>query len=122
MLHGINLTLEPGERLADRRPVRGGQVHPGPAAGRGARSRPAVRSRSAACRCTDLSPDRLRTQVALVSQEHHVFIGTVHDNVAMVRPGSSAADVRAALAAVNALDWAAALPQGLDDRGRRGRA
>jgi ABC-type multidrug transport system fused ATPase/permease subunit len=56
----------------------------------------------------------LRTQVALVSQEHHVFIGTVRDNVAMVRPGATEDQVRAALAAVNALDWATALPQGLD--------
>jgi ABC-type multidrug transport system fused ATPase/permease subunit len=52
--------------------------------------------------------------VALVSQEHHVFIGTLYDNVAMVRPEASAAAVRDALAAVHALDWAAALPDGLD--------
>ena len=38
VLHGVDLTLEPGERLADRRPVRGGQVHPRPAAGRCARA------------------------------------------------------------------------------------
>jgi ABC-type multidrug transport system fused ATPase/permease subunit len=41
-------------------------------------------------------------------------MGTLRDNVAMVRPGSREHEVRAALAAVHALRWAQALPQGLD--------
>ena len=61
----------------------------------------------------DLPLDRLRTEVALVTQEHHVFIGTVWDNVAMVRPEAGEEEVRSALAAVHALDWALALPEGL---------
>ncbi|MFD0788388.1 hypothetical protein ACFQZ8_31120, partial [Micromonospora azadirachtae] len=56
----------------------------------------------------------LRSHVALVTQEHHVFIGTLRENVAMVRPAATDADVRAALSAVAALDWAQALPDGLD--------
>jgi ABC-type multidrug transport system fused ATPase/permease subunit len=63
---------------------------------------------------TELPLDRLRGEVALVTQEHHLFIGTLYENVAMVRPGCSASDVRQALAAVHALDWALALPDGLD--------
>ena len=71
----------------------------------------------------DLPPARLRSQIALVSQEHHVFIGTLRGNIAMVRPDASAEDVRAALAAVHALDWAMALPEGLETAvGAGGRA
>jgi ABC-type multidrug transport system fused ATPase/permease subunit len=56
--------------------------------------------------------DELRRHVALVTQEHHVFTGTLRDNVVLARPDASDDEVRAALAAVDALDWA--LSVGLD--------
>ncbi|HYF72232.1 MAG TPA: ABC transporter ATP-binding protein, partial [Nocardioides sp.] len=56
----------------------------------------------------------LRGHVALVTQEHHVFVGTVRENLVLARPGSSDDQVREALAAVDALDWVEALPDGLD--------
>jgi ABC-type multidrug transport system fused ATPase/permease subunit len=113
VLHGISLSLRPGERLAILGPSGAGKstlgrllagVH---APGSGSITVGGVP-------LADLPPDRLRTEVALVTQEHHVFTGALRDNVAMVRPGSSADDVRSALAAVHALDWAAVLPDGLD--------
>jgi ABC-type multidrug transport system fused ATPase/permease subunit len=113
VLHGVNLTLEPGERLAIVGPSGAGKSTLGRLLA-GVHEPTGGSITVGGVPVQDLSPARLRTQVALVSQEHHVFIGTVHDNVAMVRPGSSAAAVRAALAAVNALDWAVALPQGLE--------
>ena len=58
----------------------------------------------------DLPLDELRWHVALVTQEHHVFIGTLRDNLALARPGASDAEVRAALAAVDALGWVARCP------------
>ena len=61
----------------------------------------------------DLPPAELRCEVALVTQEHHVFIGTLRDNVALARPDATDEQVRAALAAVDALDWAEQLPDGL---------
>lgn len=71
----------------------------------------------------ELPLDDLRGHVALVTQEHHVFVGTVRENLVLARPGSSDADVRAALAAVDALDWVEALPEGLDTEvGSGGRA
>jgi ABC-type multidrug transport system fused ATPase/permease subunit len=53
-----------------------------------------------------------RGLVALVTQEHHVFRGTLRDNLVIARPGAGDAALAAALAAVDADQWAAAL--GLD--------
>jgi ABC-type multidrug transport system fused ATPase/permease subunit len=59
-----------------------------------------------------LTPDQRRGTVALVTQEHHVFRGTLRDNLAIARPGASDAELAAALSAVDAWDWAESL--GLD--------
>jgi ATP-binding cassette subfamily B protein len=55
----------------------------------------------------------LRTQMAVVPQEGHLFAGTLRDNVTFGRPDADDADVWAALDAVGA-DFVRALPQGLD--------
>ncbi|GAA3507697.1 ABC transporter ATP-binding protein [Actinomadura keratinilytica] len=52
--------------------------------------------------------------VALVTQEVHVFAGTLADDLRLVRPEATGAELRDALARVGALEWALALPQGLD--------
>ncbi|MGY1770592.1 ABC transporter ATP-binding protein [Blastococcus sp. SYSU D00813] len=57
----------------------------------------------------------LRDRVALVSQEVHVFAGTLADDVRLARPDATDADVEAALALVGAR-WVAALPQGTATR------
>ena len=62
----------------------------------------------------DLELDELRGEVALVTQEHHVFVGTLADNLLLARPGAGRERLLEALAAVDALDWALALPDGLD--------
>lgn len=54
---------------------------------------------------------RLRDQVALISQEVHVFAGPLADDVRLARPGASDEEVRAALELVGAR-WVAALPDG----------
>ena len=113
VLHGVSLTLEPGERLAIVGPSGAGKSTLGRLLA-GVHRPDSGTITVGGVSLADLPLDRLRTEVALVTQEHHVFIGTLRDNVAMVRPGSSADDVRTALAAVHALDWAMALPAGLD--------
>jgi ABC-type multidrug transport system fused ATPase/permease subunit len=50
----------------------------------------------------------------LVTQEQHVFAGTLRDNLSLARPDAADAALRAALDAVDALGWADALPKGLD--------
>ncbi|MEU5344367.1 ABC transporter ATP-binding protein [Streptomyces sp. NPDC020766] len=62
----------------------------------------------------ELPLEELRRHVALVTQEHHVFLGTVRENVALATPDATDEQVTAALAAVAATDWVQALPNGLD--------
>ncbi|MFI7611695.1 ABC transporter ATP-binding protein [Nonomuraea terrae] len=61
-----------------------------------------------------LPPDRLRARVAIVTQEIHVFAGPLIEDLRLARPGASREEVRSALAVVGALEWATALPDGLD--------
>jgi ATP-binding cassette subfamily C protein len=61
----------------------------------------------------DLAPDRLRRQVALVSQEHHVFQDTLRQNLTLARPEATDEELSGALAAVEA-SWWRDLPDGMD--------
>jgi ABC-type multidrug transport system fused ATPase/permease subunit len=120
VLHGIGLQVRPGERLAVVGPSGAGKstlgrllagIHP-PRAG-------SVTVGDVGL--TELPLDELRGHVALVTQEHHVFVGTLRDNLALavddVLEGAAAnARLRAALEAVDAWTWVEALPDGLDTR------
>jgi ABC-type multidrug transport system fused ATPase/permease subunit len=55
----------------------------------------------------------LRQHVALVTQEHHIFIGTVRENLALAKPEATDEEIIRALEAVDALEWVNALPGGL---------
>jgi len=56
----------------------------------------------------------LREEVALVTQEHHVFIGSVRDNIVLGRETADDDAVWAALDAVGSADWVRRLPEELD--------
>ncbi|MCL3994905.1 ABC transporter ATP-binding protein [Streptomyces lavenduligriseus] len=58
--------------------------------------------------------ERVRAQVALVNQEHHVFVGSLRDNLLLARTDATDAELWAALGAVDADGWARALDDGLD--------
>ncbi|MFJ9821638.1 ABC transporter ATP-binding protein [Streptomyces sp. NPDC101151] len=58
--------------------------------------------------------ERVRAHVALVNQEHHVFVGSLRDNLLLARTGAADAELWAALGAVDADGWARALDDGLD--------
>ncbi|MDX3797937.1 ABC transporter ATP-binding protein [Streptomyces sp. AK04-3B] len=51
--------------------------------------------------------------IALLTQETHVFAGSLADDLRLARPDATDDELRAALAHVDALDWAEALPEGL---------
>lgn len=53
-------------------------------------------------------------RIAYVSQEHHIFAGTLRDNLALARPEASDDDLQSALDAVAATRLLHTLPDGLD--------
>ncbi|MFC7548217.1 ABC transporter ATP-binding protein [Plantactinospora sp. GCM10030261] len=63
----------------------------------------------------------LRRAVVMVTQETHLFTGTVADNIRFGRPGATAAEIEAAAQAIGAHDFVTRLPDGYDtDVHRRG--
>ncbi|MCX3062616.1 ABC transporter ATP-binding protein [Streptomyces beihaiensis] len=61
-----------------------------------------------------MQAERVRAHVALVNQEHHVFVGSLRDNLRLASADAGDAELWAALGAVEAGDWARALSEGLD--------
>ncbi|MCX4728189.1 ABC transporter ATP-binding protein [Streptomyces sp. NBC_01306] len=111
VLHGVDLTVRPGERLAVVGPSGAGKSTLGRLlAGIDAPRTGAVTVGGVPL--ADQSPGQLRRQVVLVTQEHHVFLGTVRDNLLIAAPGATDTELTGALNAVGA-DWVAALPDGL---------
>ncbi|WP_416986618.1 ABC transporter ATP-binding protein [Streptomyces sp. T028] len=61
-----------------------------------------------------LSTRMLRRHIMLVNQEHHVFSGTVRDNLLLARPTAEDAELFAALEQIQAAAWIRGLPHVLD--------
>jgi ABC-type multidrug transport system fused ATPase/permease subunit len=114
VLHGVDLRLRPGERLAMVGPSGAGKSTLGRLVAGILRPRTGTLA-VGGVPLADLPLEELRGHVALVTQEHHVFKGTVQDNLVIAAPDATRAEVEAALAAVEA-DWVAELPDGLDTR------
>ncbi|SNT60220.1 ATP-binding cassette, subfamily C [Asanoa hainanensis] len=64
----------------------------------------------------DLAPDELRRVVGVVTQEVHVFAGTLADDLRLAVPDATDQDLHAALKLAGADEWVAALPDGLATR------
>ncbi|MDN5570542.1 MAG: ABC transporter ATP-binding protein/permease [Propionibacteriaceae bacterium] len=121
VLHGVHVELRPGERLAIVGPSGSGKSTLGRLLAGINRPREGVVT-VGGVDVMDLPLALLRTQVCLVTQEHHVFVGTLRDNIVLAREGeASDADVRSALAAVDAGEWVERLADGLDTRLGQGR-
>lgn len=113
VLHGIDLDVRPGERIAMVGPSGAGKSTLGRLlAGIHGPDRGQVTVGGVPL--VDLDVGRLRREVALVTQEQHVFVGSIADNLRLAKPSADDARLRAALAAVDALGWVDALPHGLD--------
>lgn len=112
VLHGIDLTLVPGERLAMVGPSGAGKstlgrliagIHPPTGGSVKVGGVPLV----------DRPLDDLHREVALVTQEHHIFVGTLADNLRLGKASATDAELEKALADVGSLAWVRALPDGL---------
>jgi ATP-binding cassette subfamily B protein len=68
-----------------------------------------------------VSPDALRERIAIVPQDVTIFVATIHDNIAFGRPGATRDEVKAAAIAAQAEEFIARLDQGYDSPvGERG--
>ena len=112
VLHGVDLVLQPGERLAIVGASGAGKSTLGRLlAGIDHPDHGSVRVGGVPIAA--LPPERLRRQVVLVTQEHHVFHDTLRGNLTLAKADATDEELRAALAAVDA-GWVDTLPDGLD--------
>jgi len=109
---GVDLVVQPGERLAMVGPSGAGKSTLGRLIA--GIDRPRTGSVSVGgVELADMPLDTLRQHVALVTQEHHIFIGSVRDNLALAKPGATDEEIRHALESVDAWEWTQSLPDGL---------
>ncbi|GAA0364881.1 ABC transporter ATP-binding protein [Streptomyces blastmyceticus] len=113
VLHGVSLEVRPGSRVALVGPSGAGKS----TLGRLLAGIYAPRSGAVTLGGAELSRmpvERVRRHVALVNQEHHVFVGSLRDNLLLARTTAEDDELWAALGAVDADAWVRALDQGLD--------
>lgn len=112
-LDGVNLDLEPGERVG---------VVGASGAGKSSVVHALVRFwplQGGSARLAGIELERLRQRdvrraISLVDQDAHVFAGTIRQNVTLGRPAASDAEVAGALGRVQLAEWVATLPDGLE--------
>ncbi len=116
VLHGIDLEVRPGERLAIVGPSGAGKSTLARLlAGIDAPREGAVTI--GGCPVVDLDPAERRRRIALITQEHHVFIGTLRENLTFAAPAATDDQLLSALDTVGA-DWHRSLDEQLGDGAR----
>jgi ABC-type multidrug transport system fused ATPase/permease subunit len=111
VLHGVDLTIRPGERLAIVGLSGAGKSTLGMLMA-GVDRPTAGTVTVGGVPLADLPPDELRRQVVLVTQEHHVFRESLRDNLIVAAPDDV---LRGALKTVGA-DWADDLDRDLGEQ------
>ncbi|MFI1171780.1 ABC transporter ATP-binding protein [Streptomyces melanogenes] len=113
VLHQVSLSVAPGTRLALVGPSGAGKSTLGRLLA-GIYAPREGRVTLGEAELSRMPAERVREHVALVNQEHHVFVGSLRDNLLLARQGAGDAELWAALGAVDADGWARALDDGLD--------
>ncbi|RDG35221.1 ABC transporter ATP-binding protein [Streptomyces corynorhini] len=113
VLHGVTLDVSPGTRLALVGPSGAGKSTLGRLLA-GIYGPREGRVSLGGAELSRMPAERVREHVALVNQEHHVFVGSLRDNLRLARAGATDAELWAALEAVDADGWARALDGGMD--------
>ncbi|MFF2235687.1 ABC transporter ATP-binding protein [Streptomyces anulatus] len=105
VLHEVSLTLRPGEHVA---------LVGTSGAGKSTLARIVAGVQQPTAGTVTAPAAAGEPSVVLVTQEVHVFTGSLAEDLRLARPGATDAELRGALSTVHALDWAEALPDGLD--------
>ncbi|MCW8216709.1 ABC transporter ATP-binding protein [Streptomyces griseolus] len=113
VLHDVSLGVAPGTRVALVGPSGAGKSTLGRLLA-GIYAPGSGRVTLGGAELSRMTAERVRSHVALVNQEHHVFVGTLRDNLLLARTDAEDARLWASLAAVDADGWARALESGLD--------
>ncbi|MFE1953206.1 ABC transporter ATP-binding protein [Streptomyces sp. NPDC059524] len=113
VLRRVSLEVEPGTRLALVGPSGAGKSTLGRLLA-GIYAPRTGRITLGGAELSRMEAERVRSHVALVNQEHHVFVGSLRDNLRLARTGAEDAELWAALGAVDADGWARGLAGGLD--------
>ncbi|MET7617214.1 ABC transporter ATP-binding protein [Streptomyces sp. NPDC005408] len=113
VLHQVSLAVAPGTRLALVGPSGAGKSTLGRLLA-GIYAPRAGQITLGAAELSRMPAERVRQHVALVNQEHHVFVGSLRDNLLLARTGAPDAELWAALGAVDADSWSQSLDDGLD--------
>lgn len=109
----VDLTLEAGKRIAVVGPSGSGKTTLAQVLLRFLDAR-AGTYRIGGVEASALDGDTVRRFVGLCAQDAHIFDSSIRENLRLARTGATDAELRDALARARLLDWAEALPDGLD--------
>ncbi|TWG04428.1 ATP-binding cassette subfamily C protein CydCD [Streptomyces brevispora] len=112
-LDSVDLTLEAGRRIAVVGPSGSGKTTLAQVLLRFLDAR-AGTYRIGGVEASALDGDTVRRFVGLCAQDAHIFDSSIRENLRLARTGATDAELRDALAQARLLDWAEALPEGLD--------
>ncbi|MFC8532883.1 thiol reductant ABC exporter subunit CydD [Streptomyces sp. NPDC057249] len=112
-LASVDLTLEAGRRIAVVGPSGSGKTTLAQVLLRFLDARTGT-YRVGGVDASTLDGDTVRRFVGLCAQDAHIFDSSLRENLRLARPAATEPELRDALARARLLDWADALPDGLD--------